>query len=43
MMRGANLVPMEALEGRYVAGMHRRLVESAAETMNMIRVWGGSV
>lgn len=42
--RGANAIPMEALEGRYVRGMHRELVRSAAEAnMNMLRVWGGGV
>ena len=42
--RGANVVPMEALEGRYVPGMHRRLVQSAAEAgMSLLRVWGGGV
>lgn len=40
----ANMIPMETLEGRYVAGMHRRLVQSAAEGgMNMLRVWGGGI
>ena len=38
------MIPMEALDGRYVEGMHRRLVKSAAAAhMNMIRVWGGGI
>ena len=42
--RGANMVPMDELEGRLRDSAHRRLVQSAAEAgMNMIRVWGGSV
>ena len=37
-MRGANLIPMETLEGRYAAGMHRQLVKSSAEAnFNLIR------
>jgi beta-mannosidase len=37
-MRGGNLIPMESMEGRYVEGMHRQLVKSAAEAnMNMLR------
>jgi hypothetical protein len=33
------LIPMESMEGRYVEGMHRQLVKSAAEAnMNMLRV-----
>lgn len=39
LMRGGNLIPMESMEGRYVEGMHRQLVKSAAEAnMNMLRV-----
>ena len=30
-MRGGNLIPMEAMEGRYVEGMHRQLVKSSAD------------
>lgn len=38
------MIPMEMLEGRYVPGMHRTLVQSAADAgMNMLRVWGGGV
>jgi beta-mannosidase len=40
--RGANLIPMELLEGRIVPGMHTNLVASAAAAnFNTIRVWGG--
>lgn len=42
--RGANMIPMETLEGRYVKGMHRALVKSAADAnMNLLRIWGGGV
>lgn len=42
--RGANLVPMENLEGRLDARAHATLVNSAADAgANMIRVWGGGV
>eukprot|EP00051_Salpingoeca_urceolata_P023405 m.396250 g.396250 ORF g.396250 m.396250 type:complete len:1245 (+) comp20102_c1_seq16:524-4258(+) len=42
--KGANMIPMETLEGRYVAGQHRQLVKSAADAgMNMLRVWGGGI
>lgn len=42
--RGANVVPMEELEGWYSEAAHRRLVASAAEAnFNMLRVWGGGV
>ena len=42
--RGANMVPMETLEGRLTPGMHRRVVQSAAEGgMNLLRLWGGGV
>ena len=44
MARGANLVPMETMEGRYTAGMFRYLVASAAQAgFNTIRVWGGGI
>ena len=37
-MRGGNLIPMEAMEGRYVEGMHRQLVKSSADAnMNSAR------
>ena len=43
-MRGANMIPMETLEGRYVPGMHRALIKSAAAAnMNLLRIWGGGV
>lgn len=38
------MIPMETLEGRYVEGMHRALVQSAADAnMNLLRIWGGGV
>lgn len=43
-MRGANLIPMEELEGRYQPGQHRQLVKSsAAANMNLLRIWGGGI
>jgi beta-mannosidase len=40
--RGANVVPMDQLEGRLTDEGHRLLVQSAATAnMNMLRVWGG--
>ena len=42
--RGANMIPMEELEGRLDARAHARLVRSAAEGgFNMLRVWGGGM
>lgn len=42
--RGANVVPMDQLEGRLTEDAHRIMVYSAAEAgMNMIRVWGGGM
>jgi hypothetical protein len=42
--RGANVVPMEQLEGRFSDKAHRELVKSAFDAnMNMLRVWGGGV
>ena len=41
-MRGANVVPMDQLEGRFSDNGHTAMVESAARArMNMLRVWGG--
>lgn len=38
------MVPMEALEGRYTPGMHRRVVQSAADAgMSLLRLWGGGI
>eukprot|EP01050_Picozoa_sp_SAG11_P009519 SAG11_NODE_900_length_6632_cov_2.693403_7_plen_65_part_00 len=35
---------MESMEGRYVEGMHRQLVKSAAAAnMNLLRIWGGGI
>jgi beta-galactosidase/beta-glucuronidase len=43
-VRGANVVPMDQLEGRLTEDAHRIMVYSAAEAgMNMIRVWGGGM
>ena len=42
--RGANLVPMEELEGRLDAVAYATLVNSAADAnANMIRIWGGGI
>ena len=42
--RGANMIPMEELEGRMSADAHRYLVQSAAHAkFNMLRVWGGGM
>eukprot|EP01062_Namystynia_karyoxenos_P017405 TRINITY_DN163_c0_g1_i1.p1 TRINITY_DN163_c0_g1~~TRINITY_DN163_c0_g1_i1.p1 ORF type:complete len:1043 (+),score=341.75 TRINITY_DN163_c0_g1_i1:110-3130(+) len=42
--RGANMIPMEELEGRLSGEAHRRLVRSAADAkMNTLRVWGGGI
>ena len=38
--RGANMIPMEELEGRMDAEAHRILVKSSADAgMNTLRVW----
>ena len=42
--RGANMIPMEELEGRANASAFAQLVQSAAmANMNMLRVWGGGI
>jgi hypothetical protein len=42
--RGANVVPMDQLEGRLMDEAHRIMVHSAAEAnMNMLRIWGGGM
>ena len=42
--RGANMVPMEELEGRMSGTSHRILVKSSADAgMNTLRVWGGGI
>jgi beta-mannosidase len=42
--RGANMIPMELMEGRIVPGMHTNLVASAAAAnFNTIRVCGGGI
>jgi hypothetical protein len=41
--KGANVIPMEALEGRLTSGRYRQMVASAADGgMNTLRVWGES-
>lgn len=43
-VKGANMIPMEELEGRMSASAHRQLVHSAADGgMNVLRVWGGGI
>ena len=42
--RGANVIPMDTMEGRYTAAAHRRMVINAREGgMNILRIWGGGV
>ena len=42
--KGANMIPMEELEGRMAANAHRQLVQSAVDGgMNTLRVWGGGM
>lgn len=42
--RGANMIPMEELEGRLVAAAHAQLVASSRDAgMNTLRVWGGGI
>jgi len=42
--RGANMIPMEELEGRMDGEAHRILVKSSADAgMNTLRVWGGGI
>eukprot|EP00039_Didymoeca_costata_P021562 m.2498 g.2498 ORF g.2498 m.2498 type:complete len:975 (-) comp2531_c0_seq1:113-3037(-) len=42
--RGANMVPMDELEGRLDSESHRILVKSSADAgMNTLRVWGGGI
>ena len=42
--RGANMIPMEELEGRLNGAAHRQLVQSAVGGgMNTLRVWGGGI
>ncbi|KAL3940829.1 MAG: hypothetical protein SGBAC_004699 [Bacillariaceae sp.] len=42
--RGANMIPMDALEGRLNAEAHVQVVQSAAlANMNTLRVWGGGM
>ena len=44
MIRGANMIPVDEFEGRYVADAFARIVKSSAEArMNLLRVWGGGV
>ena len=40
--RGANMIPMQELEGRQSVAAFERLVKSVAEgSMNTLRIWGG--
>lgn len=42
--RGANMIPMEEMEGRSSVEAHRRLVQSAVEGgFNTFRLWGGGI
>jgi hypothetical protein len=42
--KGANMIPMEEMEGRMRADAHRTLIQSAAHGgMNTLRVWGGGI
>lgn len=42
--RGANVIPMDDMEGRYDATAHRQMVISARDgMMNTLRIWGGGV
>ena len=42
--RGANMIPMDELEGRLDGLAHRYVVKSSAEaSMNTLRVWGGGM
>jgi len=42
--RGANMIPMEELEGRMSGEAHRILVKSSSDAgMNTLRVWGGGI
>lgn len=42
--RGANMIPMEEMEGRMSDLAHAQLVQSAASAnMNTLRVWGGGI
>ena len=42
--RGANMIPMDELEGRYSAEAHARVVLSARDgRMNILRVWAGGI
>eukprot|EP00658_Telonema_sp_P-2_P037323 TRINITY_DN26848_c0_g1_i1.p1 TRINITY_DN26848_c0_g1~~TRINITY_DN26848_c0_g1_i1.p1 ORF type:complete len:858 (-),score=160.40 TRINITY_DN26848_c0_g1_i1:403-2976(-) len=44
MLRGANMIPMDNMEGRYSPSAHAQLVRSAVDgNMNVLRVWGGGV
>jgi beta-galactosidase/beta-glucuronidase len=42
--KGANMIPMEELEGRMSANAHVQLVQNAVDGgMNTLRVWGGGM
>ena len=42
--RGANMIPIDMLEGRYRADSYQRIVLSAADAgMNLVRIWAGGI
>ena len=42
--RGANIIPIDMLEGRYSAATYRRIVLSARDAgMNLVRIWAGGI
>ena len=42
--RGANVIPMDEMEGRLSAAAYQQLVRSAAAAgMNTFRIWGGGI
>mmetsp|Transcript_13513 Transcript_13513/g.24201 ORF Transcript_13513/g.24201 Transcript_13513/m.24201 type:complete len:984 (-) Transcript_13513:1826-4777(-) len=42
--RGANVIPMDEMEGRYETSAHRQLVLNVRDAnMNMVRIWGGGI
>eukprot|EP00041_Stephanoeca_diplocostata_P032285 m.1031147 g.1031147 ORF g.1031147 m.1031147 type:complete len:1000 (-) comp24121_c0_seq1:1760-4759(-) len=42
--KGANMIPMEEMEGRMAANAHAQLVKNAVDgSMNTLRVWGGGM
>ena len=44
MSKGANMIPMDEMEGRLDADAHKIVVESAANAgLNTLRIWGGGM